>query len=622
MASTTVSEISRLDLQELETPPLASITDVKLLSSYNWIEAPKATPTIADSGLIYIAQNAARHPESPLEPLFRALYITHPSFDISSTDVVTDRNNIRKLLSFIDPSSTRNGVEAFAMNIEITKNTAIFCRDEAKTMEYIGPQEFRGFGHEFEKAYTITQIDGSTGHHRIISYRFSDLNFIVRHETDGYVDTDTRTSSSTAKNHIPDGLSSMLGALSLSPASNHPGVTPTGSKLIIREEGQVVPLESTLEIKTRVFHKSLEIQEVAPQLWVSQTPKLVRAYHRNGTFQIPEVEDVAAEIKTWEERKQNDLRKLAALIRKIISLVKECGGNAVLKYNVEGDKLVVCKVERKEMLPNDLYSKWDDRNNLEAETDTQNDGMQGPKIAQTGRESMSAIRTTRDDLKATIRIGSMDYNVDVSKIPYLASFVRLQKVTRPDTTEFIHEPINLFDVALKGVESGYRQCFRSLPTNLSQYRTLFETYKFLNVDVLSGLSIDEVIANLKVGKADYDPEERRPIPGNKSLARDTAFQLLYLILYAQFGDGTKDSMKLFNAVMFVVSHPGTFKYRTKRVIRVAYEERFRVTIKQRARLDQWEKGEVANDATDATTEEEPDYYFDSDDYYFDSDRSF
>src|SRR2546421_13028149 len=100
MASTTVSEISRLDLQELETPALASITDVKLLSSYNWIEAPSATPTIAvpgcpalwsaprvsrrlnkDSGLIYIAQNAARHPECPLEPLFRAIYITNPSFD-------------------------------------------------------------------------------------------------------------------------------------------------------------------------------------------------------------------------------------------------------------------------------------------------------------------------------------------------------------------------------------------------------------------------------------------------------------------------------------------------------------------------------------------------------------
>jgi hypothetical protein len=180
----------------------------------------------------------------------------------------------------------------------------------------------------------------------------------------------------------------------------------------------------------------------------------------------------------------------------------------------------------------------------------------------------------------------MDYNVNVSKISYFASFIRLQKVTQPEITEFIHKPINLFDVALKGVKMGYRQYFRSLPTDLSQYRTLFETYKFLNVDILSGMSINKVIANLKVGKTDYDPEKRRPIPGNKSLARDTAFQLLYLILHTQFGDESKNSMKLFNIVMFVISHLGTFKYRTKRVTRVAYEERFRLTIKQKTRLDQ------------------------------------
>lgn len=221
------------------------------------------------------------------------------------------------------------------------------------------------------------------------------------------------------------------------------------------------------------------------------------------------------------------------------------------------------------------------------------------------------MRTTGDDHKATIRIGDMAYSINVSKMPYLASFIRLQKVTQPEATEFIHEPINLFDVALKGLESGYRQCFRSLPTDLTQYRTLLDTYEFLNVDILCGLSIDDVIAHLKLGKADYDPDEGRSIPGNKSLARDTAFQLLYLILRAQFADETKDSMKLFNAVMFVVSHPGTFKYRTKRVVRVAYEERFRLTTKQRARLDQWEKREATNDTTDATTEEESDY-FDSD----------
>ena len=161
----------------------------------------------------------------------------------------------------------------------------------------------------------------------------------------------------------------MLGALFLFLANSSSGITSTGSKLAFKEEGQVVPLELTLEIKTRVLHKSLEIQEVAPQLWISQTPKLVRAYYQNGTFQRRVVEDVAAIIKSWEERQQNDLGKLAALIRKIITLVKKCGGHAVFKYIVEEGKLAVCKVEKKEMLPKDLYIKWDNVHSLKTKTD-------------------------------------------------------------------------------------------------------------------------------------------------------------------------------------------------------------------------------------------------------------
>ncbi|KAI4253084.1 MAG: hypothetical protein L6R42_007709 [Xanthoria sp. 1 TBL-2021] len=314
MASTTLAEISRQDLLELTTLPLASITDVRHLSSYNWIEAN--SPTIAvpgspplwaalqgprtlkkDSGLIYIAQNAARHPDSPLEPLFRALYIANPSFDIGSIDVVTDRNNIRKLLSFINPGSARNGLEPFTINIEVVKNTAIFSRTETATHEFVGVHEFKGFGHEFEKSYTTSQISD--------------------------------------------------------------------------KKGQVIPLGSTLEIKTRVVHKPLEIQEITPQLWISQTPKLVRAYHRKGTFQQPKVEDVAAQVKRWEESNQTDLRKLAALINKILVVVKGCDKMAMVKYDVKKDKLVIWKIEGKKMLPKDLYSKWDKRDDSEAETITE-----------------------------------------------------------------------------------------------------------------------------------------------------------------------------------------------------------------------------------------------------------
>ena len=48
-----------------------------------------------------------------------------------------DRNNIRKLLSFIESSYTRDRFEVFTINIEVRKNTTIFCYNETKTLKYI-----------------------------------------------------------------------------------------------------------------------------------------------------------------------------------------------------------------------------------------------------------------------------------------------------------------------------------------------------------------------------------------------------------------------------------------------------------------------------------------------------
>lgn len=369
MASPILAEIARSELNTIETPPKASITDVKHLSSYNWIEAP--TPTIAvpgcparweppahprrlqkDSGLVYIAQNAARHPDSPLEPLFRAIYATDPLFDISSTDVVSDRNNIRKLLSFVNPSSSKNGLEPFTIKLEVIGNTVIFCRDETKTQEVIAPHEFRGYGHEFEKAYTKETVTGSTGHHRVISYDFGGLSFIIRHETDGY-------EGDLAPDY--DRLPAILGAMSLCGPNCPPVPAAPESELSIKKDGRVVPLESTIEIKTRVQHKRISVGEVAAQLWVSQTPKLVRAYHDRGMFDDPEVQDMRADISKWEEENQAHLRRLAGLISRILKAVKggAKGGRAVLKYEPGRGKLVIRKVEEGKMLPKDLYSKWD-----------------------------------------------------------------------------------------------------------------------------------------------------------------------------------------------------------------------------------------------------------------------
>lgn len=209
------------------------------------------------------------------------------------------------------------------------------------------------------------------------------------------------------------------------------------------------------------------------------------------------------------------------------------------------------------------------------------------------------------------------YDIHVSNVPYLLSFVDFQANPQPQSIELVQDPIPLFDIALKGIESGYRQCFRSLPADLSQHRILCDTYDFLRVDVLGGQSINEISRDLKSGQSDYDREERREIKGDKSKARDTAFKLLYLILLRDFKDEMQDSAKVFNAVLYLVSHAATFKWRTRSVVRAAYEERFIISTKQTAGLDKWEKKDTAKlaveDAGDVTTEvEESDCYYTSD----------
>lgn len=235
--------------------------------------------------------------------------------------------------------------------------TTILCRDEAETQYIVGPREFRGYGHEFEKAYTIDQITGSTGHHRVISYRFCGLNFIVRYETDAYVD-DPKTGSHRTDPE-DDSISRMMQNMALSPSRGPEHTTIAGSKLRVKQGGKAVPLSSTLEIKTRAIKNPLSFEAVASQLWVSQTPNLVRAYHERGSFQKPQVENVAAQIQQWETSQQSSLGKLGWLMKRITALAKECGGRATVKYDVRGKKLVILRDEGRKMLPEDLYAKWD-----------------------------------------------------------------------------------------------------------------------------------------------------------------------------------------------------------------------------------------------------------------------
>jgi hypothetical protein len=586
MTSTAITEINKCDIDASCICAAASIKNVRHLSSYNWLDRSTATIAVPgspplwsapktslklqkDSGLYYINQNQGRYPESPLEPLFRALYITNPSFDIRSVDVVTDRNNIRKLLAFINSNLAPGDLEPFAISVEIIGTTALFRRDETAVTRFIEPHEFRGFGHEFEKACTAEQVVDSTGYHRIIEYQFGGLHFVVRYEADGYVDG-AKTDSLQIKTSQDDPLAASMRVLSLSPATTIPNINPAPSKLVITEEGRAVSLQSILEIKTRAIRRPLAVPEVAAQLWVSQTSKLVRAYHQHGKFEVPKVEDVEAQVKRWEELNQNDLKRLASLIKMISNVAKQSGGKVNIKYE-GGSKLLLYRADRGDMLPHFLYSRWEEKGNTQATTTS-----------------------------------SIYEEAELSK-----TFDRGQGETK-ETTKSLYGDGPYSEVIRYGVDKGFRQFFRRMPMRLSQFHLLCDTLDSLAIDVTGGRTIRDIMYDMRKVKDEWDPEERSNIGGLKNIARDSAFRLLYMLLQSN----VVDNNMAYNAVVFVVSHRRIFKHRTRKMVREAFEENCQMSIKQRAGLNKWPVEESSSTISEEDVTTEPE------DIFFDSDYSF
>ena len=218
-------------------------------------------------------------------------------------------------------------------------------------------------------------------------------------------------------------------------------------------------------------------------------------------------------------------------------------------------------------------------------------------------------------------VGSKLYSIDRVQIPYFNSYANFQKAN--GDLKLAHDDIPFFEAALAGIEKGYRHCFRKVPAEIDACRGVCETLDFLGVDVLKQKSLKETIKDLKEGQGSYDVDYKRAfyVKGNKTIARDAAFCLVYQILLGEFENEHRDSVQVFNAVNFVVSHPATFKFAARKMIRAAFEERFVASAKQIAELEKWQIRKPNEDGSeeeeDVTTEESYSDYYDEDDldYY-------
>jgi hypothetical protein len=208
--------------------------------------------------------------------------------DWPTVDVITDRNGLRKLLRWLNPSPDRE-VRDFRIDVQLVgTKTLVLGRWEGRTRE---PPTGRTYGFGFEEA-TTRAAPGCppSGHHRAITYDMLDIKMVVRFEVDACLPSagsgvPKKTAASV------DDLADALGGMAIkhrTSTTKTASSSPSSSSPVINivRAGTQVPQEALVELTSRSVYyiDQLDWNEIYPQLALSQTPSLYMGVHERGVF--------------------------------------------------------------------------------------------------------------------------------------------------------------------------------------------------------------------------------------------------------------------------------------------------------------------------------------------------
>ncbi|KAJ8122851.1 hypothetical protein ONZ43_g1056 [Nemania bipapillata] len=292
----------------------ARITDCKYTASYSlnddkpfkvivpgrpasWKPPSLPCQLPGDHGDYLRDQNGARFPDHPIQPTIQALFALNENFDPSNIDLLGCASTLGDLLRFV-----RSIESTFRFDIEVVGNTLFLIRNNKSDVI----PNVRGYGHSFLDAFTSPDPDDGVikSHQRVVSYNFSGLKCLVRFECDAY-------------------LLSCAGRDTLVTEPQFNLRPPLLDSIDLQRAGMVVPQGSVAEIKTKsqavgVIQKGDHL----PRLWVRQIPYFITAYHSQGTFQDVQVTNVRQELVEWETEHQDELKRLASILRSLITEAK------------------------------------------------------------------------------------------------------------------------------------------------------------------------------------------------------------------------------------------------------------------------------------------------------------
>ncbi|KAG6327426.1 hypothetical protein ID866_11663, partial [Astraeus odoratus] len=339
------------------------------IASYSWIEG--TPPVIAvpgypriwrnttvkevkpDSGVHYVDRNASHMARrSPLLPIFASIDTLRSNFRYNDLDLVTDRNNLRKLLRCIDAQRDRE----FRIDVDLVGKTCLLTRREETMMETIN--EFRGYGHEYEQASTRAHrgSEDEIGHHRIVTYEFGRLKVLLRCSVD----------ACTESGNEDDDLLAFFSSLSIGrndtkTSEDSTYTTRFGIKVKLTSPRSVVPQSSVIEIKTRASHRELDWKEAYPQLYLSQTPYLYLAKHSRGQFgPVEKVQLNSQAMASLTTEAEAAMGKLEVLLETLLKAVRKQGEGVPLSLVYREGKLRLYKRKRGtgKLIGEEIYSKF------------------------------------------------------------------------------------------------------------------------------------------------------------------------------------------------------------------------------------------------------------------------
>jgi hypothetical protein len=358
---------------EPNSTQVSSASGFQTLCSYNWqndgsIYVPGAPPkwsppplptTLAqDTGRQFIDQNASRVPKYPFEPAFAALAVMGPNVVLDQVDIIANRNSLRKLLDF----SAGKRLDYFCMGLHMIGQTLVISRKERNAVQMIHGSPNAGYGHNFEKTFTMPdhEMGNSSSHHRVIRYHIGPLDCVVRFEVDAYYDDPDAVLDSKSKHPTKapiDALSATMAKMKMAdPPARPKGLKTSADKPTrVVEKGFFVDPSKLAEIKAK---KLARLTEALPQLWFGRTPYFMNGNHDKGTVHSVNIDHAQSDFPRWEEANQDRLRKMVSLLVQLRNAVARTRERAaVLVYDEKGGSLKVYEMKNRGVLPADLISR-------------------------------------------------------------------------------------------------------------------------------------------------------------------------------------------------------------------------------------------------------------------------